>query len=167
MPPGLGAALVTLPLVLRTYLSNQNVLTGAYHLAALLDPHPVGQWAAVAVSVAAACFLRGRSDFVADLIEALRENEAPSELVAMARRLPNTVLEAQPRWRLGSEVVDGLEPTLAAVIRRRPTGFGAASRPARPVLARIEAALIGARDGTPGTELPDELEMILSGMESE
>ena len=45
-------------------------------------------WSAVAVNVALARFLQGKRDFVPDVIEALRGNEVPDELLAAVRRVP-------------------------------------------------------------------------------
>ncbi len=164
LPPGIGAALITIPLALRTYPSGQNVVSGAYHVARLLDPHPVGQWAAVAVSVVTACFLRGRGDFAPDLIEALRENDAPSGLLAMARRIP-TGIRPEPGSGVGVEGL--LEAVLEAVARRStadPAAIG--HRAPDPRAIRLAAALIGARDGMAHQTLSEDLELLLGRLET-
>ena len=59
-----------------------------WHLAALTHPDPESTWGAVAINVAAARLLQGHRDFVPDVIEALRNNEAPALLLETVRRLP-------------------------------------------------------------------------------
>jgi hypothetical protein len=164
--PGLAASLICLPLVLRSYSSNVNVVSGAYHVARLLDPHPVGQWASVAVSVVTACFLQGRSDFAADLIEVLRANEAPPALLTMARGVPvRRVVGLEDRTTNGIE--DQLGDVLSVVYRT--TNRAAASRGMAgrgPILQRIGEAMLGARDGDGATPIPKELEEMLDQLES-
>jgi len=63
-------------------------VAGTWHTAALTHPDDRCAWSAVAVNVAAAELLGGRRDFLADVIEVLRVNEAPAELLAAARRIP-------------------------------------------------------------------------------
>lgn len=76
------------PAVLLTFDSPPNLLSVTWHLAALTHPSEESRWGAVAVNVALARFLQGYRDFVPDLIEALRNNDAPPALLALARRLP-------------------------------------------------------------------------------
>jgi ADP-ribosylglycohydrolase len=95
LPPGAAdvapsaAALIRfLPAVVLTAGSPANLVSGSYHLTALWSGDPETQWAAVAANIAAAQFLRGRKDFVADAIEALRANDAPPPVLAALRRIP-------------------------------------------------------------------------------
>jgi hypothetical protein len=88
VPPYPGALVRFLPLAVIASGSPTNLVSGTYHLAALVDPDPVTLWSAVAVNVAAARFLHGRKDFIADLIEALRANQAPDPVLAAVRRVP-------------------------------------------------------------------------------
>jgi hypothetical protein len=76
------------PVALLTFDSPRNLLSASYHIAALTHPIEESRWAAVAVNVALARFLQGYRDIVPDLIEALRNNDAPAPLLSLARRLP-------------------------------------------------------------------------------
>lgn len=87
-PESLAAALVVLPAVSRTWPNDRNVISGAYHLARLLDPDPANQWRAVGVSLATACFLRGQRDPVPEIAAAFRANDAPPELALAVSRVP-------------------------------------------------------------------------------
>ena len=85
---GNGAVSRCLPVALATRGSPRNLVSGTYHTAALTHPDERCTWSAVAVNVAAACFLEGRRDFIPDVLEALRNNEAPAEVIAAVRRVP-------------------------------------------------------------------------------
>lgn len=76
------------PVALLTFDSPPNLLSVSWHLAALTHPFEESRWGAVAVNVALSRFLQGHRDFVPDIIEALRNNDAPASLLALARRLP-------------------------------------------------------------------------------
>jgi hypothetical protein len=98
-PPGTtegasGVAVHVVPVALLTAEAPANLLSGSWHLAALTHPDTVATWAAVALNVALARMLQGHRDFLADVTEALRSNEAPDTLLARARRLPVTRREA-------------------------------------------------------------------------
>jgi len=83
-----GAVMRALPVALATRGSPRNLVAGTWHTAALTHPDERCTWSAVAVNVAVAELLAGRRDFVADVIEVLRVNEAPAELLAAVRRVP-------------------------------------------------------------------------------
>lgn len=83
-----GAVMRALPVALATRGSPRNLVAGTWHTAALTHPDERCTWSAVAVNVAAAELLAGRRDFVADVIEVLRVNEAPDALLAAVRRVP-------------------------------------------------------------------------------
>jgi ADP-ribosyl-[dinitrogen reductase] hydrolase len=85
---GNGPVSRCLPVALAAHRSPANLVSGTYHTAILTHPDERCAWAAVAVNVAAARFLNGKRDFVPDVIEALRNNDAPPELLAAARRVP-------------------------------------------------------------------------------
>ena len=76
------------PMALLTFDSPRNLLSASYHIAGLTHPAEESRWGAVAVNVALARFLQGYRDIVPDLIEALRNNDAPAPLLSLARRLP-------------------------------------------------------------------------------
>jgi len=83
-----GAIMRALPVALAARGSPRNLVSGSWHTAALTHPDERCTWGAVAVNVAAAELLAGRRDFLADVIEVLRVNEAPEELLAAVRRVP-------------------------------------------------------------------------------
>lgn len=85
---GNGAVMRTLPVALRFFRQPANLVAASYHIAGITHPDPRCGWSAVAVSVAAACFLSGRRDFIGDVIEALRTNAAPVEVIDSARQVP-------------------------------------------------------------------------------
>ncbi|HEX5819898.1 MAG TPA: ADP-ribosylglycohydrolase family protein [Gemmatimonadales bacterium] len=94
-PPGdpggaAGLAVHVLPVALLTAEAPANLLSGSWHLAALTHPSAEATWAAVALNVAIARLLQGHRDFVADLTEALRSNDAPDAVLGRVRRLPVT-----------------------------------------------------------------------------
>ena len=93
---GNGTISRCLPVALRTYAQPANLISGTYHTAVLTHPDERCAWGAVAVNVAAACFLRGRRDFIGDVIEALVSNQAPAELLAAVRRVPLEKREELP-----------------------------------------------------------------------
>jgi ADP-ribosyl-[dinitrogen reductase] hydrolase len=85
---GNGAVSRCLPVALATRGSPRNLVGGTYHTAALTHPDERCTWSAVAVNVTAACLLQGRRDFIPDVLEALRNNAAPDEVIAAVRRVP-------------------------------------------------------------------------------
>jgi hypothetical protein len=151
-----GAEPATLPLLippvaLVTFDSPRNLLSASYHLAGLIHPAPESQWAAVAVNVALARFLQGYRDFVPDLIEALRNNDAPGSLLGLARRIP--VLARREVEGLGVSCTPAVRDAIVALwladrepVAARATAFlnegGSAARSAFPAAF----ALLGARD---------------------
>lgn len=85
---GNGTVSRCLPIALRSLGSTQNLVSGSYHTAILTHPDERCAWGAVAVNVAAAAFLSGRRDFVGDVLEILRNNNAPEELREAVGRVP-------------------------------------------------------------------------------
>jgi ADP-ribosyl-[dinitrogen reductase] hydrolase len=85
---GNGTVSRCLPIALRTFRQPINLVSGTYHTAWLTHPDERCAWGAVAVNVAAGCFLSGRRDFIGDVLEVLRNNSAPDELSAAIRRVP-------------------------------------------------------------------------------
>jgi len=83
-----GSVMRALPVALATRGQPRNLVAGTWHTAALTHPDERCTWSAVAVNVAAAQFLAGRRDFLADVIEVLRVNDAPVQLLEAARRVP-------------------------------------------------------------------------------
>ncbi len=93
---GNGTISRCLPVALRTFAQPANLISGTYHTAVLTHPDERCAWGAVAVNVAAACFLQGRRDFIGDVIESLTSNQAPAELLAAVRRVPLEKKEELP-----------------------------------------------------------------------
>jgi ADP-ribosyl-[dinitrogen reductase] hydrolase len=93
---GNGSIPRTIPVALATINSPANLVSGSYHLAHLLHPDPRCAWGAVAVNVAINWFLHGERDFIPEVLEALRTNGAPEELVAAVRRVPLEKKEELP-----------------------------------------------------------------------
>jgi ADP-ribosyl-[dinitrogen reductase] hydrolase len=85
---GNGTVSRCLPLALRAAGSLPNLVSGTYHTAMLTHPDERCAWGAVAVNLAAGCFLQGRRDFIGEVLEVLRNNAAPDELMQAVRRVP-------------------------------------------------------------------------------
>ena len=139
------------PVALATFQAPRVLVSATYHIAALTHPEPMVAWSAVAVNVALARFLQGKRDFVPDVIEALRGNEVPDELLAAVRRVP--IPERAVAGRVGSvpgRAADDAEaalrlayhePLLERGLRAIAEGGLTAGR------AGLAGALLGARDG--------------------
>jgi ADP-ribosyl-[dinitrogen reductase] hydrolase len=93
---GNGTISRCLPVALRTFGQPANLVSGTYHTAVLTHPDERAAWGAVAVNVAATCFLQGRRDFIGDVLEVLRNNGAPEVLVEAVRRVPLEKKEELP-----------------------------------------------------------------------
>jgi hypothetical protein len=142
----------TLPVALAAYDAPRILVSASYHIAALTHPDPVVAWAGVAVNVALARFLQGKRDFVPDVVEALRNNAVPEELLAAVRRVPLPARDMSPEGDSSSGLAVGdaeaalrlayhepvLERGLRAVAAPGPVGAGRAG---------LAGALLGARDG--------------------
>jgi ADP-ribosyl-[dinitrogen reductase] hydrolase len=147
-----GAVMRALPVALATRGSPRNLVAGTWHTAALTHPDDRCTWGAVAVNVAAAELLAGRRDFLADVIEALRVNEAPPELLAAVRRVPLERREDLPI--LGDRAGDALtcvevalwtawhEPSLEEALIWLVNAGGDTD-----TNAAVAGGLLGARDG--------------------
>src|SRR5690606_4249305 len=85
---GNGAVMRTIPVALRTHRQPRALLSAACGIAALTHPDPRCVWSAAAVAVACAQLVQGRRDFLPDVIEALRLNDAPAEVLDAVRRVP-------------------------------------------------------------------------------
>lgn len=132
---------------------NPRTLTGlTWHLAALTHPDPESTWGAVAVNVAAARLLQGHRDFVPDVIEALRNNEAPTLLLETVRRLP--LLRRESIDALAGSGSPAIGATCAALWAahtepRTTTALGWLEQLPAPLVSAVAvgAGLLGARDG--------------------
>ncbi|MGE0354522.1 MAG: ADP-ribosylglycohydrolase family protein [Gemmatimonadales bacterium] len=150
--PGTGSLIRCIPIALATAGHPRNLVSGTFHLAWLLHPEPVCAWGAVALNVALARLLHGFRDIVPDVIEALRNNQAPEPLLAAARRVPLIRREDLPvNVSAPGRVVDAVtialwfahhEPRLERGLQWLADAGGHA-----PVHAALAGALLGARDG--------------------
>lgn len=138
----------TLPLTIRTAGNPANLVSGAYHLTTLTHPDEEFGWAAVAVQFAVAVLLQGRRDFLADVLEVLRNNGAPESLLVPLRRIPALKREELPVAADGA--VNGCtialwlaqhEPQLERGLRWIAGDRG------RAAAAPLAGMLFGARDG--------------------
>jgi len=141
------------PVALATFDAPRTLVSATYHVAALTHPDPVVAWSAVALNVALARLLQGKRDFVPDVIEALRNNEVPAELLGAVRRVP---LPAAPPDAPRSGVAGALADAEAALrlAYHEPLlerGLRGAAQPphASIVRAGLAGALLGARHGLP------------------
>jgi hypothetical protein len=129
----------------------RTLVSATYHIAALTHPEPVVAWAAVAVNVALSRFLQGKRDFVPDVVEALRNNAVPEELLAAVRRVPLPLRDVPERVpQLGLALADAEAALRLAyhesVLERGLCGI-AESGPVAAGRAGLAGALLGARDG--------------------
>lgn len=141
-----------LPVALRTFRQPRNLVSGSYHTAVLTHPDERCGWGAVAVNIAAACFLHGRRDFIGDVLEALRENAAPEELQAAVRRVPLERRGDLPVAGPGAGyVVHGVEIALWFAYHEpsleRGLSWLAAAGGDTDTNAAVAGGLMGARDG--------------------
>ncbi|MEO8032465.1 MAG: ADP-ribosylglycohydrolase family protein [Gemmatimonadota bacterium] len=93
---GNGTVSRCIPVALATLNSTRNLISGSYHTAALTHPDDRCTWGAVAVNVAAHCLLRGITDFLPEVLDALTRNQAPADLIQAVRRVPLKKQEQLP-----------------------------------------------------------------------
>jgi ADP-ribosyl-[dinitrogen reductase] hydrolase len=151
-PPGNGGLAPTIPVALATASQPENLVNGSFHLGYLLHPDQRCGWSAVAVNATIACFLQGITDFIPEVIEVLKKNSAPDDLIAAVRRVPLEKREALPltgpEGNLAVSAVEiGLwfarnEPRLERGITWLVAAGGDAD-----TNGAIAGALLGARDG--------------------
>lgn len=165
-PPSEGAGTGSDPLVravpvaLAAFDAPRTLVSATYHLVTLTHPAPEVGWSAVAVNVALARCLQGKRDFIPEVIEALRSNDAPEGVLAAVRRVPLLVPGRadspdhanDPTPPLGSAVGDAVaalrlayhEPRFERGLRTwGDLGTRAVGR------TGLAGALLGARDGAP------------------
>jgi ADP-ribosylglycohydrolase len=141
-----------IPVAVAMFRSPRNLVSGTYHIAALTHPDPLVAWSAVALNVALARFLEGKRDFIADVLEALRNNPAPEELLAALRRVP--VERRQDLVTAELSLADAVGCVRAALwlayhepLVERGLRWAAEGGSRRSALAGTAGALLGARDG--------------------
>jgi hypothetical protein len=151
---GASALAATLPSALAAG-SPRAMVAGAFHTARLVDPTPEGGLAAVAVVVAAARFLEGHRDFLADVLGVLRANDAPPALFGRVQDIARDPRRQPPPPR-GPEAGAVTVATWALwQAHHRPRGVEALEAMVHaggvaPEAGAVLGALLGARDGTAG-----------------
>jgi ADP-ribosylglycohydrolase len=158
-----------IPVALAMFHSPRNLVSGTYHTAALTHPDPAATWSAVALNVALARFLQGKRDFIADVLEALRNNSVPEELLVAIRRVPLERREALAAPELSpADAVGCVRAALWLAYHEprfeRGVRWAAEGGPHRSALAGAAGALLGARDGV--EELPESWTASLTGAEA-
>ena len=155
-PPSRGAGTGSDPLVraipvaLAALHAPRTLVSATYHIVALTHPEPVVAWSAVAVNIALARLLQGHRDFVPDVIEALRTNDAPEAVLAAVRRVPLPAATRQESSVPGQALDDAEaalrlayhDPVLERGLHHAARGAVNAGR------AGLTGALLGARDGS-------------------
>jgi ADP-ribosylglycohydrolase len=141
-----------IPVAVAMFRSPRNLVSGTYHIAALTHPDPLVAWSAVALNVALARLLEGKRDFIADVLEALRNNPVPDELLGAVRRVP--VERRQDLVTAELSVSDAVGCVKAALwlayhepLVERGLRWAAEGGSGRSALAGTAGALLGARDG--------------------
>ena len=139
------------------------------HIAALTHPDPAVTWSAVALNVALARLLLGKRDFIADVLEALRDNPVPAELLATVRRVPLERREELEAAELSpADAVGCVRAALWLAYREplleRGVRWAAKGQPHGSALAGAAGALLGVRDGVEA--LPESWTASLTAAES-
>ena len=141
----------TIPVALATASQPENLASGSFHIAYLLDPDPRAGWSSVAVNAAIACYLQGITDFVPEVLEVLKQNDAPGEVLEAVRRVPREKREALPLTGPRSGLaVSAVEIALWFAYNEPRFQRGLESLAAEAESATVVAittAVLGARDG--------------------
>jgi hypothetical protein len=149
--PGIAPLLAALPAALAS-ATPATMVSGAFHVARLLDPSEESALATVAVVVTGSRLLEGSRDFIPDVLALLRTNRASDEMVEAVRAVPRDPRRAPP-------LPEGDEPDprqalawLLWQLQHRPRGAEVLEEVARrggasPMLGGLLGALLGARDG--------------------
>lgn len=147
--PEAGPLVRSVPIGLAAATQPRNLVSGTFHTIMLTHTDPATAWSGVAVNVALAQLLLGHRDFLPDVVEALRANDAPGAVLSAARRIPF----------VGRDELDGGGHVAVACaeaglwtahhesrVDRAFAGFAGAGREA----AAVMGALLGAREGEGG-----------------
>jgi hypothetical protein len=152
--PGTAPLLAALPAALAS-ATPATMVSGAFHVARLLDPSEEAALATVSVVVTASRLLEGSRDFIPDVLALLRTNHAPEHVMDPVRAVPREPRRAPP-FPAGDEP----DPTMTLAwllwqLQHRPRGVelleevalrGAVS----PLIGALLGACLGARDGVAG-----------------
>jgi ADP-ribosylglycohydrolase len=140
-----------IPVALAAFDAPRTLVSATYHIAALTHPDPLVAWSAVALNVALARFLQGKRDFIPDVVEALRSNDVPDELLARMRRVPLPAAADRPDLAPGSALGDAAAALRLAYhepLLERGLGATVAGGPGTAARAGLAGALLGARDSS-------------------
>lgn len=148
--PGIAAIAAALPAALAA-ASPQSMVAGAFHVARLLDPSEEAALATVSVVVAASRFLEGSRDFLPDVVEVLRANDAPPLLLDAVRTIPRDPRTVPPLPRGATPSPIESVTWLLWTAHHRPRGLDALAAMAiaggiSPTIGAALGALMGARD---------------------
>jgi ADP-ribosylglycohydrolase len=152
---GVEPVLRAIPIALKVHASPANLVSGPLHLGALTHPDPRAGWAAVAVAITLAHLVAGERDFVGDVLEALRVNGAPEEVITVTRKIP---LRLRSEWGATA----ALPPALAVMdaslwcayhepqLERGATALASLDVPSdlRAAMTAAAVAAMAARDGS-------------------
>lgn len=131
--------------------SMRAMVSGTFHTSRLLDPSAETGWAAVAVVVAAARFLAGQRDFLADVLTLLRVNQAPSSLIDSFAAIAREPRRVPPPPRGATPAADVAVWLLWHAEQRPRSGEALGQMMAlggiSPVVGALLGGLLGARDG--------------------
>jgi ADP-ribosylglycohydrolase len=158
-----------IPVALAIFDSPRNLVSGTYHVAALTHPDPAVTWSAVALNVTLARFLQGKRDFIPDVLEALRNNPVPDELLGAVRSVPLerrtevSAAELSPADAVGC-VRAALWLAYHEPLLDRGLRWAVEGRADCRALAGAAGALLSARDGV--ESLPESWTASLTGLES-
>lgn len=152
-----------LPVALLAFDSPRNLVSATFHIAALTHPDPRPAWAAVAVNVALATFLQGKRDFVPAVLEVLRGNPSPEELLAAVRRVPLARRQGMPDpTPAESDALAAVEVAFWLAYHEPVTARAFEAVSGSRSVAMVAGSLLGARDGAaavPDQRLPDDSEV--------
>lgn len=155
--PGCAPMVAALPASLAS-ATPATMVSGAFHVARLLDPSEEAGLSAVAIVLTGSRLLEGSRDFIPDVLAFLRANRAGEALLEQVRAVPRDPRTPPP-------FPEGVEPDPAATLawllwqlQHRPRGVEvlrdlALRGGASPLLGALVGALVGARDGL--TDWPD------------
>lgn len=150
-PRGASVLAATLPAALASR-SPGAMVSGAWHVARLLDPTPAGDLSAVAVVLAGSILLDGRRDFIPEVLSFLRQNEAGEEMLERFRAIPRDPRTPPPVPRGPEPGADVAATWILWQVHHRPRGAEVLDEAARignlrPEIGAVLAALLAARDG--------------------
>lgn len=141
-----GPLVRSIPIGVAAATQPRNLLSGTWHTIMLTQADPATAWSGVAVNVALSQLLQARRDFLPDVIEALRANDATPAVLSAVRRIP--FVERDELDGGGHVAIAAAEAALWTAhhetrIERAFAGFAVVS----PEVAAVTAALLGAREG--------------------